>query len=121
MAIAWAKAQKTTVRVVHVIEVTRSLPLNAEMEFEARRGEHLLRKAQDLVHDKDLQIHGELLQSRQAGQALVDEAHQQQVQAIVLGIGFKQVFGDYQLGPTASYALKHARCPVWLVREAAKE
>lgn len=121
LAGTWAKAKKTSVHAVHVIEVVRSLPLNAEMEFDARRGEQLLRKAQFLAQQHDFQLQGELLQSRQAGQALVDEAHQRMAQAVVLGSQFRRVFGDFQVGKTCAYALKHAKCPVWIVREGATE
>lgn len=121
LAGSWAKAKKTSVHAVHVIEVVRSLPLNAEMEFDARRGEQLLRKAQFLAQQHDFQLTGELLQSRQAGQALVAEAHQRSAHAIVLGTSFRHVYGDFQVGKTCAYALKHAKCPVWIVREGANE
>jgi nucleotide-binding universal stress UspA family protein len=121
LAGTWAKAKKTSVHAVHVIEVVRSLPLNAEMEFDARRGEQLLRKAHFLAQQHDFQLTGELLQSRQAGQALVDEAHQRSAHAIVLGTSYRRVYGDFQVGKTCAYALKHAKCPVWVVREGATE
>ncbi len=116
-----AKAQKAAVVVVHVIEVVRSLPVNAEMEWEARRGEQLLRQAEEIAKSGDFSMRGELLQSRQAGPAIVDEAHSQQAQSIVLGLRFRRVVGDYELGHTTSYVLKHARCPVWLMREAVRD
>ncbi len=116
-----AKAQKAPVVVVHVIEVVRSLPVNAEMEWEARRGEQLLRQAEEIAKSGDFSMRGELLQSRQAGPAIVDEAHSQQAQSIVLGLRFRRVVGDYELGHTTSYVLKHARCPVWLMREAVRD
>ena len=116
-----ARARKAGVVVIHVIEVVRSLPVNAEMEWEARRGEQLLRQAEEVAKEGSFSIRGELLQSRQAGQAIVDEAHAQHAQSIVLGLRFRRVVGDYELGHTASYVLKHARCPVWLLREAVRD
>ncbi|MDZ7727207.1 MAG: universal stress protein [Dehalococcoidia bacterium] len=70
LATTLAKAQKVPVYAVHVIEVLRSLPVNAEMEWEARQGENLLRRAEERVPGKDVAFTGELLQSRQAGQAI---------------------------------------------------
>jgi nucleotide-binding universal stress UspA family protein len=118
IACSMARQQKAKVFAVHVIEVLRSLPLNAEMEEEARRGEQLLRKAEDIAHAADYQLTGELLQARDAGQAIVDEADEQNVDAILLGIGYKRLIGGYQVGRTADYVLKNAHCQVWVVRQA---
>lgn len=112
-----AKQRKSKVYAVHVIEVLRSLPLNAEMETEARRGEQLLRKAEDVAHAAGYQVTGELLQAREAGQAIVDEARERQVDLIVLGIGHKRAPGGLPIGRAAEFVLRHATCEVWLIRQ----
>lgn len=112
-----AKLRKGRVYAVHVIEVLRSLPLNAEMDEEARRGEQLLRKAEEVASEVDYRIKGELLQAREAGQAIVDESRERQVDAIILGIGYKRLIGSFQVGRTADYVLKNASCQVWVVRQ----
>lgn len=121
LATTIAKAQKVPVYAVHVIEVLRSLPVNAEMEWEARQGENLLRRAEERVPVKDVAFNSELLQSRQAGQAIVEEAISRQATAIVLGLSHRRVYGDYELGATAAYVLKHAQCQVLVVREPERE
>ncbi len=113
-----AKPKKGRIYAVHVIEVLRSLPLNAEMDEEARRGEQLLRKAEEVAAANDYHITGELLQAREAGQAIVDESRERGVDAIVLGIGYKRLIGSFQVGRTADYVLKNASCQVWVVRQA---
>jgi len=118
MACRLAKPAKGKVAVVHVIEVLRSLPLNVGMDSEARRGEQLLRRAEEAASIADYKISGELLQAREAGPAIVDEARDRGVDAIVLGIGYKRLVGDFQVGRTADYVLKHAPCQVWVVRQA---
>ncbi len=118
MACRLAKPGKGKVAVVHVIEVLRSLPLNIEMDSEARRGEQLLRHAEDVAARADYKVTGELLQAREAGPAIVDEARDRGVDAIVLGIGYKRLVGDFQVGRTADFVLKHAPCQVWVVRQA---
>jgi len=112
-----AKARKSKVYAVHVIEVLRSLPLNAEMEPEARRGEQLLRKAEASGHDAGCQVIGELLQARDAGQAIVDEARERQADLIVMGIDHKPGLSDVEIGTAAQFVLKHASCEVWVVRQ----
>lgn len=113
-----AKQRKGKVYVVHVIEVLRALPLNAEMQSEARRGEQILRHAEEAAQHAGYQVVGELLQAREAGQALVEEARERGVDAIVMGIGYKRLIGAFEVGRTADYVLKNASCQVWVVRQA---
>lgn len=113
-----AKPRKGRVYVVHVIEVLRSLPLNAEMENEGLRGEQLLRRAEEVAEAAGYHVTGELLQAREAGQAIVDEARDQRVDSIIMGIGYKRLIGAFQIGRTADYVLKNASCQVWVVRQA---
>jgi len=116
-----ARLQKTFVYAVHVIEVARSLPLNAEMELEAHLGEHLLRRAEDMAKRGEFTLERELLQSRLAGEAIVDEANARHASAIVLGIPRRLAHDQGSLGATTEYVLKHARSRVIVVREAAAE
>lgn len=113
-----AKQRKSKVLAVHVIEVLRSLPLNAEMEVEARRGEQLLRKAEEAAVHAGYHVSGQLLQAREAGQAVVDEARDQNADIIVMGIGYKRLIGAFQVGRTVDFVLKNASCQVWVVRQA---
>jgi nucleotide-binding universal stress UspA family protein len=117
IACAQEKPHKGKVLVVHVIEVLRSLPLNAEMESEARRGEQVLRRAEEIASAAGYHVSGELLQAREAGQAIVDEARDRNVDAIIMGIGYKRLIGSFQVGRTADFVLKNASCQVWVVRQ----
>jgi nucleotide-binding universal stress UspA family protein len=118
LACMLAKQRKARVYVVHVIEVNRSLPLNAEMDTEARRGEQLLRRAEELAAAADYHVSGELLQAREAGQAIVDDARERGVDAIIVGVGYKRLIAAFEVGRTADYILKNAPCQVWVVRQA---
>jgi nucleotide-binding universal stress UspA family protein len=115
-AITVAKRNKGHVTVVHVIEVKRTLPLDAEMIEEAQRGEEILTEAERLAEEMDFTIEGELLQAREAGHAIVDEAMERRVDAIVLGTEYKRPLGEFQLSRTTQYVLKHAPCQVWVFR-----
>jgi Universal stress protein family len=48
----------------------------------------------------------------------VDEALEREVDLIVMGIGYKRKFGEFDMGHTAPYVLKNAPCRVWLARAA---
>ncbi len=118
MACGLAKQRKARIYTVHVIEVLRSLPLNAGMETEARRGEQILRKAEEIASHAGCHVEASLVQARDAGQAIVDEARDRGVDAIILGVGYKRIIGSFQIGRTADYILKNASCQVWVVRQA---
>jgi nucleotide-binding universal stress UspA family protein len=117
VACGLAKQRKARIYTVHVIEVLRSLPLNAGMETEARRGEQILRKAGELAAHGGCHAEASLLQARDAGQAIVDEARDRGVDAVILGVGYKRIIGSFQIGRTTDYVLKNASCQVWVVRQ----
>lgn len=113
-----ARRKRASVTALYVIEVPRSLPLEAELEPEAERGEQILTRAEQIADAHDIQIEGALLQAREAGQALVDEAVQLGVDAIVVGLGFRhRPYGRPQLGRLPQYVLTNAPCQVWLIRQ----
>jgi nucleotide-binding universal stress UspA family protein len=59
-----------------------------------------------------------LLQARDVAAALVDEAIESGVDAILVGLPYRKRFGgDFVIGRTIPYVLKHAPCEVWIVRE----
>lgn len=112
-----AKQKKARLYAVHVIEVLRSLPLNAEMEAEARRGEQLIHRAEEIAEHHGVPLTGQLLQARDAGPAIVDEARDRNAEVIILGIGYKRLIGSFQVGRTADYILKNATSQVWVIRQ----
>ena len=116
-----AKRNKGEVYVVHAIEVHRSLPLDAELQPEAARGEEILARAEQVARQFNSGVEGELLQTREAGHAIVDEAAERGVDLIILGIGHKGPFGEFQLGKLAQHILKHASCHVWVCRHPVQE
>jgi nucleotide-binding universal stress UspA family protein len=113
-----ARVSKAQVYVIHVIEVKRTLPLDAELQDEAAHGEDLLNLAEQQAETLGLTIHTDLLQARDVGSAIVDEALERGIDLIVMGISYKKRFGEFDLGPTLPYVLKHAPCRVWVCRQA---
>jgi len=111
-----AKQKKAKLLIIHVIEVNRSLPLNAELDAEARRGEQLVRRAEEIALQAGAQATGTLLQAREAGAAIIEEAEDHQIDAIILGIPRPKA-GSGLIGRTAEYVMQHATCSVWVVRQ----
>jgi nucleotide-binding universal stress UspA family protein len=117
LACTVAKNMKSKVYVAYVIEVERSLPLDAEIEAEIKRGEKLLNRAERIAEEQDCEVEADLLQAREAGPALVDEAIERGVSVVVLGTEYKKQFGEFSLGETILHVLKNAPCRVLVCRE----
>jgi len=118
LACETARASKAQVFVIHVIEVRRTLPLDAELQEEAERGEDLLNNAEQVAEGLGLSVHTDLLQARDVGPAIVDEILERGIDLVVMGITYKKRFGEFDLGLTLPYVLKHAPCRVWVCRQA---
>jgi nucleotide-binding universal stress UspA family protein len=91
------------------------------MTPEAQRAEEVLQQAEAIAADLDVKIEGEILQARDAGHAIVDEAIEREVTAVVMGVGYEMPLGEFELGVTAHYVQDHAPCQVILLRGAAME
>lgn len=111
-----ARKTKASVSAVYVIEVPRSLPLDADLVAEGQRGEEILERAETLAASHDVRLEGDLLQARQAGHVVIDEAIERGADAIVIGLAYHRPYGRFQLGTLAEYILEHAPGFVWLIR-----
>ncbi|MGH2458128.1 MAG: universal stress protein [Chloroflexota bacterium] len=105
-----------TIYAIYVIEVKRSLPINAEIGPEIEKGEELLDGVERWCEGAQVPVETALLQAREIGPAIVDEAVERGVEGILLGISQRKRPTDGELGSTASYVLKNAPCRVWLSR-----
>ena len=108
---------KGSLYIVYVIEVERGLPLDAEVAPATAKGEEVLKHMEDVAKPFKCRTQAELLQSRRVGLAVVQEAVDKQVDAIVLGVPYKEEFGSFSLGEVAPYVLKNAPCRVVLWRD----
>src|ERR687886_676181 len=89
VALACTIAQRTKgeVQVIYIIEVKRTLPLDADLPPEAEKGEMVLEQAERVA---DL---------------------------IMLGIPYKRRYGEFDLGQPVPFVLKPAHCRVWVSRQ----
>lgn len=116
-----AKRSKATVSVLYVIEVPRSVALDAAIEADVERGEQILAHAERVALEHGLSVQADLVQARQAGHAVVDEAVDRGVDAIVLGVEYHRPLGEFTLGRVPLYVLEHAPAQVWLIRYPASD
>lgn len=120
LACAISRRNKGMVYAVYVIEVARTMALDAELDEDARSAEAVLQQAEKIASEADCKIEGEILQARDSGHAIVDEALERGVSAIAIGVDYQKLPGELELSETAHYVMDHAPCQVILVREAAR-
>ena len=120
LACAVSRRNKGTVYAVYIIEVARTMALDAELDADARGAEAILQQAEEIASKTDCKIEGEILQARDAGHAIVDESIERGVSAIFLGVNYKMPLGEFELDETATYVMDHAPCQVIVVREASR-
>ncbi|HEY8477673.1 MAG TPA: universal stress protein [Chloroflexota bacterium] len=116
-----AKRDRAKIYAINVIEVKRTLPLDAELHDETARGEAILEQAERVAAQWNQEIESEILQARDVGTAIVDEAIERNIDLILLGVVYKRRFGEFDLGRTVPYVLKNAPCRVWVCREPMSE
>lgn len=117
-----AKTKKASVYAVYGIEVPRKLAIEADMPQETEAANGALAVAAKVADQLHVQIEPEIIQSRNFGQSLVDEAKAHECSLVILGLPYHiGLGGNFDLGETADYALKNAPCRVWLVRGTPEE
>lgn len=99
---------------IHVIEVDRSLPLEAEIEPEVAKAEGIMAAATKRIERSGCAAEIDIIQAREVGPAIVQVAQEIKADLIVLGVGYKTHFGEYWMGQVAPYVLKNSPCRVIL-------
>jgi len=112
-----AKKAKGKIWAVYVVTVKRSLPLEAEIEPEIRAAEGILDHIVTVAEEQAYEVETDILQAREAGPAIIDEAVERDIDLILMGIKYKKRFGQFSLGDVAPYVLKNAPCPVILYHQ----
>jgi nucleotide-binding universal stress UspA family protein len=117
LACRLARKDKSTILAVYIIPIERSLPLDAEMSTEVKKAESILNNAEKIALAQGYEIETDILQARNVGPSIIDEALERKADLIVMGIFYKQHFGQYNLGDVTPYVLKNAPCRVILYQQ----
>ena len=112
-----AKGAKRKVHLVHVIEVPRALPLKAVLTQESERADKLLNSAIEIAGKVGCEAVAEVVQARDAGPAIVDEARDHHCALILIGLVRNNNRSQNDLGKIVPYVLANAPCRVWLVQD----
>ncbi len=114
LAIRLAKKEKGKIWSVYVVAIKRALPLDAAIQPEIDKAESILDHMETLAEEEDYEVETDILQARDVGPAIIDEAVERGVNLILMGVKYKRRFGQFSLGSVAPYVLKISPCPVIL-------
>jgi nucleotide-binding universal stress UspA family protein len=117
-----ARAGRAEMVGVHVVEIDWTLPLDADVAGHDENAQRVLDIAEATAEAAHYQMETVLLQARDVGAAIVDEATERAADVVICGLPFRRRFGgDFAVGPTIPYILKNSPCAVWIIREAMPE
>jgi nucleotide-binding universal stress UspA family protein len=117
LACQLAKKGKVKIWAIYVLTVKRTLPLDAEIRPEVEKAEGILDHTATVAEDEGFEIETDLLQSREAGPTIVDEAVERGADLILMGVVYKRRFGQFNLGSVVPYVLQNAPCQVILYHQ----
>jgi nucleotide-binding universal stress UspA family protein len=114
LACRLARQDKSEIRAVYIITLKRELPLDAEIEPEIQKAEDVLASMEEVARRENYKLDTDVLQAREVGPAIVNDAIEQEADLILLGIAYKLRFGEFSLGEVVPYVLKNSPCRVIL-------
>ncbi len=112
-----SKKSKADIYVVYVVEVQRSLPLDAVIDSEVKKAEDVLTQAEEIAGELGCELETDIIQAREVGPAIVEESVEREADLIIIGLTQKRRFGNFSLGNVIPHVLKEAPCRVLLCRE----
>ncbi len=117
-----ARPAHAEVVAVHVVEIDWTLPLDASVAEMNVGAQQVLDMAEAQAERAGHKVESVLVQARNVGAALVDEAVERAADLLVVGLPYRTKFGgDFAIGRTVPYVLKNAPCAVWVARESMPE
>ncbi len=115
-------SKETELVALHVVEVDWRHDLDDEIPGSRELASAVLDMAEGAAERAKVQMRTELLQARDVGAALVDEAVAVDADVMLLGLPYRtRLGGDFAIGRTIPYVFQNAPCRVIVVREAVDE
>jgi nucleotide-binding universal stress UspA family protein len=111
------KKSKAKIFIVYVIEVNRSLPVDAIIKPDMELAEKVLLEAEEYAQDNDFEVETEIIQARDVGPAIIEVARQNSIDMIVMSMNYKKRFGSFTMGNAIPHVLEEAPCRVLICRE----
>ena len=112
LACRLGQEQKAEIYLVNVIEVPRTLPLEAPMPEAETNAEDIIKRGETIVSLRGLQGKGEVRRGRVAGEEIIRVAKDWDADLIVMGIRAEIRMAQEILGRTSDLVLRRAPCEV---------
>jgi nucleotide-binding universal stress UspA family protein len=112
LACRLGEEQKAEIYLINVIEVPRTLPLEAPLpEAETMAGE-ILKRGEEIVSLRGLPTKGEVRRGRVAGEEIIRAAKDWEADLIVMGIRSQVTMAQDILGRNSDLVMRRAPCEV---------
>ncbi len=112
LACRLVEEQKAEVYLVNIIEVPRTLPLEAPMPDAESKAEDIIKRGQAIVELRGLPSRGEIRRGRIAGEEIIRAAKDWGADLIVMGIRTQIRMAQEILGRNSDLVLRRAPCEV---------
>jgi nucleotide-binding universal stress UspA family protein len=112
LACRLGEEQKAEIYLVNVIEVPRTLPLEAPMPEAETRAEEVIKRGEEIVTLRGLPVKGEVKRGRVAGEEIIRAAKDWEADLIVMGIRSEIRMAQEILGRSSDLVLRRAPCEV---------
>jgi nucleotide-binding universal stress UspA family protein len=107
---------------VHVVEIDWTLPLDSDIAGRSEEVQRVLDAAEAVAEESKVRLESVLLQARDVGAAIVDEAVERSADLLVVGLPYRTRFGgEFHIGRTIPYILQNAPSAVWVLRDPINE
>ena len=122
LACMMVKPHKGRVFAVYSVEVPRTLAVDAPLPEITEKAGPALEHAVELAEQMNFEIEPEIVQARNYGHSLVDEAEAHDCSLLILGLPYRtDRSGRFDPGETVPYVLNNAKCRVWVIRGQQRE
>jgi len=112
LACRLGEEQKAEIYLVTIIEVSRTLPLEAPMPEAEAKAEDIIKRGESIVSLRGLKAKGEVRRGRIAGEEIIRVAKDWEADLIVMGIRSEIRMAQEILGRTSDLVLRRAPCEV---------
>jgi nucleotide-binding universal stress UspA family protein len=114
LACRLGEEQKAEIYLVTVLEIPRTLPLEAPMPEAEAQAEDIIKRGEEIVNLRGLPAKGEVRRGRVAGEEIIRVAKEREVDLIVMGIRSQVTMAQDILGRDSDLVLRRAPCEVIL-------
>jgi nucleotide-binding universal stress UspA family protein len=114
LACRLGEEQKAEIYLVTVLEVPRTLPLEAPMPDAEAKAEDVIKRGEEIVALRGLQVKGEVRRGRVAGEEIIRAAKDWEADLIVMGIRSEIRMAQEILSRTSDLVMRRAPCEVIL-------